>query len=165
MYRLSDNYLRFYVKYIQPNIPLIRKDTYQNIPISSLPGWEAMMGFQVEALILKNRLLLIEALGIYPQDIAADNPYVQRATTRHKGCQIDYLIQLRTQTLFVCEFKFTKHEIGPDVITAMQEKINRLAVPKGYGISPVLVHIGGVANSVYDKQYFYRVIDIKDFIK
>lgn len=80
LYRLSDNYLRFYVKYIQPNLLRIKKGVYKNIPISSLPGWEAMMGFQVENLILKNRLLLLEALGVYPQDIVADNPYIQRAT-------------------------------------------------------------------------------------
>ncbi|MEN8237251.1 MAG: ATP-binding protein [Pseudomonadota bacterium] len=164
LYRLSDSYLRFYVKYIQPNLPHIKKNAYRNIPISSLPGWEAMLGFQVENLILKNRLLLLDALGVYPQDVVADNPYRQRATKRHKGCQIDYLVQLRTNTIFACEFKFTKQEIGSSVISAMQEKINRLAISRGYGICPVLVHIGGVANSVYDKQYFYRVIDAADFL-
>ncbi len=165
LYRISDNYLRFYVKYIQPHLPHIKRGTYRAMPISSLPGWEAMMGFQVENLILENRLLLLKALGLYPEDIVADNPYVQHATTRYRGCQIDYLIQTRTNTLYVCEFKFTKREIGPEVISAMREKIHRLVIPKGYGICPVLVHIGGVANSVYDKQYFYRIIDVADFLR
>ena len=53
-YRLSDNYLRFYIKYIQPNVPRIEKDRFEHHSITALPGWSSIMGFQIENLVLNN---------------------------------------------------------------------------------------------------------------
>jgi len=164
LYRLSDNYLRFFLKYIEPNMPKIANNHYMDLTLSHLPGWQAMMGLQIENLILNNRALLLAALGLAPSDIVADNPYIQRTTTRHTGCQIDYLIQTHTNTLFVCEFKTTKRELGIEVIESVQEKIDRLAVPRGFAVVPVLVHLGEVSRAVYEKKYFYRIIDLADFL-
>ncbi len=75
----------------------------------------------------------------------ADNPYIQRATSVKKGCQIDYLIQTQTCNLFVCEFKFKRRELGIELIEEMKDKINRLSIPHGFGIVPVLLHLGGVS--------------------
>lgn len=164
LYRLSDNYLRFYLKYIEPNMPKISTDSYKHISLSQLPGWDSMMGLQVENMLLKNRYLLLEKLGISPADIIADNPYAQRSLARQKGCQIDYLIQTHTNTLFVCEFKFKRQKIGLEIVEEMKEKISNFVKPRGYGIAPVLVHIGEVAASVYDARYFYRIINVEDLL-
>ncbi|MEN8236044.1 MAG: ATP-binding protein [Pseudomonadota bacterium] len=163
LYRLSDNYIRFYIKYIEPNLAKINSQRFKHTSLSTLPGWETMMGLQVENLILKNRHLILKKLGIPPHDIVNDNPYIQHPTKRQRGCQIDYLIQTHTNNLYVCEFKFRRKEIKSDVIDSMQEKIKRFVVPKGFAISPVLIHSGGVSDAVYDRRYFYRIIDITDF--
>ncbi len=165
IYRLSDCYLRFYIKYIGPNLLKIKQDAFRDIAISTLPGWDSIFGFQVESLLLKNRSLLHKNIGIHPTDILADNPYIQNSTIRHKGCQIDYLIQSHSHSLFVCEFKFSRGEIGSQVIEQMQEKIKRLSTPRGYGVCPVLVHMGDVAGGVYSRNYFYRVIDIMNLLE
>ncbi len=165
LHRLSDNYLRFYIKYIQPNLPKIEKKFYENFSLSQLVGWETMMGFQIENLLLKNRHLLLKALGLNPGDIVADNPYIQRPrSTRQKGCQIDYLIQTHAKNLYLCEFKFTKREIGPEILTEMKEKERRFSAPRGFAKVPVLFHLGSVADSVYESGYFYRIIDITEFL-
>jgi uncharacterized protein len=163
-YRLSDNYLRFFIKYIEPNLRKIEKNAYKDLSLTALPGWEAMMGYQVENLILKNRTLLLKALNILPSDVVADNPYIQRATAGKRGCQIDYLIQTQTSNLFICEFKFKRRELGLEVIDEVKEKINRLVIPHRFGAVPVLLHLGGVSDKVYDTNYFYRIIDIADFL-
>jgi AAA+ ATPase superfamily predicted ATPase len=162
LYRLSDNYLRFYIHYIEPNLTKIEQGAFSDVPLSSLPGWEPMLGFQLENLLLKNRTLLYQALGIHAQDIVIDNPYVQKASGRKKGCQIDYLIQMRSNTLFVCEVKMRRRELGLEVIDEMQKKIDSLSTPKGYGISPVLFHLGPISDALLSSQYFYRMIDIAD---
>lgn len=162
LYRLSDNYLRFYTHYIEPNLTKIEQGSFLEVPLSSLPGWEPMLGFQLESLLLKNRSLLYRALGIHPQDIVMDNPYIQKATGRNKGCQIDYLIHMRSNTLFVCEVKMRRRELGLEVIDEMKAKIASLAVPKGFGISPVLFHLGPVSDALLSSRYFYRIIDIAD---
>jgi len=162
LYRLSDNYLRFYIHYIEPNLTKIEQDSFLEVPLSSLPGWEPMLGFQLENLLLKNRTLLYQAIGIHAQDIVIDNPYVQKASGRKKGCQIDYLIQMHSNTLFVCEVKMRRRELGMEVIEAMKTKIASLALPKGFGISPVLFHLGPISDSLLSSRYFYRIIDVAD---
>jgi len=164
LHRLSDNYLRFFIKYIEPNLPKIEKQAYEDLTLSQLPGWEAMMGFQVENLLLKNRIHILKALGLNPADVVADNPYIQQSNTRQKGCKIDYLIQTHAKNLYLCEFKFKRREIGSEIIDSMKEKEMRFSTPRGFAKIPVLFHLGGVSDSVHERQYFYRVIDITDFL-
>ncbi len=149
LYRLSDCFLRFYVKYIEPG----------------LKPSEGSYGFQVESLLLQNRSLLCKAIGIRNEDIVADNPYLQRATSTRKGCQIDYLVQTVTNNLFVCEFKFHARELECEIIETMGKKIGSLSIPKGLAPVPVLFHIGGVSASLEERRYFYRIVDISRFLK
>ena len=121
-----------------------------------------MLGFQLENLLLKNRSLLYQALGIHAQDVVIDNPYFQKTSGRKKGCQIDYLIQMHSNTLFVCEVKMRRRELGLEVIDAMKTKIASLSYPKGFGIAPVLLHLGPVSDALLSSRYFYRIIDIAD---
>ena len=162
LYRLSDNYLRFYIHYIEPNLAKIEQGVFSEISVLSLPGWEPILGFQLENLLLKNRPLIYKAAGIHPQDIAFDNPYIQKPTSRKKGCQIDYLIQMHSNTLFVCEIKMRKRELGLEVIDEMKKKISSISVPKGFGIAPILLHLGPVSAALLNSRYFYRIIDIAD---
>ena len=164
LYRLSDNYLRFYLKYIEPNLENIDKNTFMNQKLSDLPGWDSIMGFQVENLILKNRATLVQKIGIPFQDIVADNPYIQKQTKQHRGCQIDYLIQTKANNLVVCEFKFRKNENNNSVVDEVKEKIKRLSIPRGFGVASVLIHMGDVSESVIESQYFYRILDLSDWL-
>lgn len=88
LYRLSDNYLRFYIHYIEPNLAKIEQGSFLESPLSSLPGWEPMLGFQLENLLLKNRSLIYKALGIHSQDILFDNPYLQKASAQKKDARL-----------------------------------------------------------------------------
>ncbi len=58
-YRLSDNYLRFYLKYIAPNRSKIEKDGFSDSMLSRLPAWEGIMGLQFENLVIHNRKVLL----------------------------------------------------------------------------------------------------------
>ncbi len=148
LYRLSDCFLRFYVRYIEPKIK----------------PQEGGYGFQVENLLLQNRPLLCKAIGIPSEDVVADNPYLQTSTKSRKGCQVDYLIQTVTNNLFVCEFKFSNREVGCEVVDEMQKKIKSLAVPRGYAVVPVLFHISGINPALEERRYFYRTIDMHCFL-
>jgi hypothetical protein len=86
-------------------------------------------GWQFENIVLKNRLAIFERLHIDPNDVLYDNPFFQRKALRHAGCQIDYLIQIRQSTLYVCEIKFSKNVVPLSVISDVQEKIARLSMP------------------------------------
>lgn len=163
-YRLSDNYLRFYLKYIEKNQRKIENDHFDGQSIASLPGWDGIMSLQFENLVLNNRRQIWDKLHIYPGDILSDNPFFQRTTTKTPGCQIDYLIHTKFNTLYVCEIKFSKHEIGNEIISEMQHKIDRLKRPKGFSCRPVLIHVNGVSDRVLENDYFVNVIDFSQLL-
>lgn len=165
LYRISDPYMRFYFKAIEPNLSGIADGGFEQIPLSSMPGFETHMGLQLEALLIQNRPLLLQKLGISPVDIVRSGPYRQTKNTTQQGCQIDYLIQTKTNNLFICEFKFKRREINNEIISEMQNKISRLKTPKGFAKIAVLFHLSGVSSAVDTNPLFYRIVDIGDFLE
>lgn len=163
-YRLSDNYLRFYLKYIKPNWQKIHNEQFATT-LNNLLGWSSIIGLQFENLVLNNRLAMQKLLGIKAEDIVVDNPYFQRKTAKYPGCQIDYLIQTKYNTLFACEIKFSRHEINSTVIQDMQEKLMRLVLPKGMSCFPVLIHVNGVKEQVEESGYFAKIIDFNQLLE
>lgn len=164
LFRLSDNYLRFYLKVIEPLLDQISLNAFAEASLASIPGWNSIMGLQIENLLLTNRPQILKAIGVHPQDVVMNNPYIQRSTKAQKGVQIDFLIQTETKTLYLCEIKFRRNELKSDVITEVQTKIENLSIPKGYSICPVLFHSNGVSDSILDSRFFYKIIDMNDFL-
>ena len=165
LYRISDPYMRFYLKVIEPNLGAIVDGGFDEMPLSTMTGFETHLGLQLEILLLQNRNLLIQKLGISPVDVVRSGSYRQTKTTTQKGCQIDYLVQTKTNNLYICEFKFKKREINTEIIHEMQDKISRLKAPKGFAKVAVLFHLSGVVSSVAVNPYFYRIVDIVDFLE
>ena len=147
--------MRFYLKLIEPQRNKIDLNGFQNKAISSLPGFEAHVGLQLEQLLLQNRNALMTSIGINLADMIASGPFRQSKSTSKAGCQIDFLIQTTTKNLFFCEFKFKRRELGVDVISAVQDKVTALKVPRGFAVIPVLFHIGGVSSNVATSDYFF----------
>lgn len=164
LYRLSDNYVRFYLEYIEPSMAKIERNSFKFQSLSSLPGWNSIMGYQFENMVLKNRHYIIAQLGINYDDIVTDNPYFQRTTAKMPGCQIDYLIQTKSGLLYVCEMKFMLNPITTAVIKEMQEKIKRLKRPKGFSVWPVLIYANEVQQEVIDSGYFAKIIDFSKIL-
>jgi uncharacterized protein len=107
---------------------------------------------------LKNKRLLLSVLGVRLGEIVREGPYFQNQTTKHAGCQIDYLIQTR-HSLFVVEIKFSKSELTSAVVQEVREKVEALITPRNLSIRPVLVHVNGVAEAVENADYFDKVLD------
>lgn len=158
-YRISDNYLRFYLKYIAPNKEKVERNSYSEQSLSFLPGWEGMMGLQFENLVLNNRKSLLTLINVKPDEIIYDNPFFQKKTLRQESCQIDYLVQTRFDTLYICEIKFSRHPLKASIINEVQEKIEKLKVPRHISRRPVLVHVNGVSDEVIESRYFSNIVD------
>lgn len=163
-YRLKDNYTRFYMRTILPNRERIAKGYFANRSLSTLPGWQSLLGLHFESLVLNNQASLISLLGLLPEDIVFGNPFFQRKSSRHPGCQIDYMVQTVQQVLYVCEIKFHQKAIEPSVIDELDDKLSRLEYPKGFSIRTVLIHVNGVTDSLIDSQYFSHIIDFGELL-
>ena len=164
-YRLSDNYLRFYLKYIAPNRIKIEKRNVPASMLNNLPGWEGIMVLQFENLVVHNFKTLWKMLSIPEEEIVMDGPFFQSPTLKQPGCQIDYMIQTRFHNLYLCEVKFSKNPIGEKIIKEMEEKTRRLKAPKRFSIRPVLIHVNGVEDVVLERGCFDKVIDFGHLLK
>jgi AAA+ ATPase superfamily predicted ATPase len=162
-YRLRDNYLRFYLKYIEPKRELIKKNIYQEAHLERLPQWQTIMGLQFENLVLNNLKSIIQRLNIAPETIISAAPYFQNQTTRQLAVQIDLLIHSQ-YTLYLCEIKFRK-KIENSIINEMIEKIKRLKIPNHLSVRPVLIYHGELSESVVKSNYFSHLIDFSELLE
>lgn len=159
-YRLSDNYLRFYLKYLEKNVDKIERGSFVLHSLNTLENWSTICGLQFENLVLHNRSKIKEYLNIDLSNVVSDNPFFQHKTAKQSGCQIDYLIQTKFNCLYVCEIKFSKNSLDTSVIEEMKAKMATLKSPKGFSRRPVLIHANGVSEAVLESQYFSHVIDL-----
>lgn len=163
-FRLSDNYIRFYLKYIAKNLDKISRGLYEQKSLTSLNELDSIMGLQFENLVVNNRATIHAALGISATDIVNANPYFQTHTTKHVGCQIDYMIQTKYGCLYICEIKFSKHPISLNVINEVEDKIKALVLPRGISCCPVLIHVNGVTKDLIEEDYFAKIIDFAQML-
>ena len=162
--RISDNYVRFYLKSIMPQRSSILSGSYDSDSIFHKEGWKSLLGLQFETLVLNNIIPLCMHLGIPKGDVVKAGPFFQRPSTKQKGCQIDLLIQTHHRVLYLVEIKFSQNEISSDVKKEIEEKIMRLAVPKGFSIKPVLIHVNGVSSGIYCDRFFSNVVDFAELL-
>lgn len=159
-YRLSDNYMRFYLKYMERRLPQIERGVYRFKSLEHLPEWRPMMGLQLENLVVNSRRAVHEALRLDENSIVNENPWFQPATATREGCQIDLMIQTRFSCLYVCEVRFSTRPIGTEIIKEVQNKIKRLERPRHFSCRPVLIHIGGVTRDLENSDYFGDIVDV-----
>ncbi len=164
-FRISDNYIRFYLKYIAPNKESILRGSFQDRPLAITSGWEAVMGLQFENLVIQNRSILYDLLHIHPGEILCDGPYFQKPTKHRPGCQIDYMIQTKYNTLYVCEIKFSKHSTQIAVIKEVQQKMMNLDTRGIMSIRPVLIHVNGVDEAVSAEDFFAEIINFGQMLQ
>lgn len=151
-YRLSDNYLRFYLKYVEPHRDQIIKGRFKSTALEQLDQWDTLMGFQFENLVLENLGVIFKQLRIPQQTVLYAGPYRQSKTLRQQGCQIDLLIQTK-RSFYLCEIKF-KSQISTSVIQEVDRKIGAIKLPKNQSIRTVLIYDGQLAPSIEEDQAF-----------
>ena len=161
-YRLKDNYLRFYLRYIDPLLDNIKKGLYEDAALSDIINMDSIFGLQFENLVLNNLKQVISLLGIRPANIISASPHYQNQTQRRKSCQVDLLIQTR-QSSYICEIKF-RQSIGTEVIESMKEKMSRLNLSSAKSIRYVLVHAGAVTSDLVKAQFFDHILNVEDWL-
>jgi AAA+ ATPase superfamily predicted ATPase len=162
--RLRDNYLRFYLKYIEPLRLKILKGGKKISSISELPQFESIMGMQFENLILGNRNLILQKLGITNSQIVTAAPYYQVKSSRNNGsCQVDLLIHTKLDVFYLSEMK-CKKMIDKSIIKEVQKKEHAIKLPKRSSLKPVLIYEGEIypGHQAEIENYFYAIIHFAD---
>lgn len=164
-FRLGDNYMRFYLKYIEPRRKAIGQGSSGEFVLEDLPGWQSVLGFQFENLVLNNLEAVEKRLGISGKVLRA-GPYRQTATKRRKGCQVDLMLETE-HSLYLCEIKL-RRSIGKEVVGEVAEKWQRLSMPrsqKHLNKFPVLIYAGELEPALAKSDYFRTCINFGDLLK
>lgn len=161
-YRLSDNYLRFYLKYIHPNSTKIEKGLFRNSGIDRLPTFDIFVGLQFENIILNNYIDVCRILNISLTSVLNIGSYFQSETARQKACQIDLLIQTKN-TLYVCELK-ARRNVDISVIEEVKKKIKILKRPPTLSVRAVLIYAGELNQEIVEENYFDEIINFDELL-
>ena len=161
-FRLSDNYLRFYLKYVEPKRTAIKKGIYQRVPLEALEAWDSIMGLQFENLIHNSRDELLSILGLGNTTIKNLGPYYQTQTQRRKACQIDLLIRTGA-SLYIIEAKARK-KVPTSVIDEVRQKIDRLKVPRSLPVRTVLAYEGELEPGIRNTDFFDHLVSFEQLL-
>ena len=154
-FRLSDNYLRFYLKYVAPKKRRVEQGLLRSVAVERLTGWNTVLGLQAENLVLSSLPDLWRASGL--DDVAFEHvgPYNQRATKRRQGCQIDLLAR-RAGRVYVFEVKF-RRKIPASTAAEVDEKVARLELPRSISVRTGLVYAGELPAALATDAFDYLV--------
>jgi AAA+ ATPase superfamily predicted ATPase len=159
-YRVGDNFLHFYLKFIEP-----LKSRIEKLPlkIGALKNWESIVGYQFQNVVYANLPAVLSRLGLSSEDVMQLGPYFQRPNTKQRGCQIDLLIQTRHRTLYFCEIKCQK-ELSASVEAEIAEKIASFKRRKGMTIRPVLVYSGELSSALAESEFIDQFISVSELV-
>ena len=156
-YRLSDNYSRYYLKFVERVTKAIDSGSYAFTSLSKLSGWDTVMGLQFENLVVNHYTELLPHLHLGGTVIMSAAPYRKIGRRdRNKGCQVDLLLQAENMLYFV-EAK-RQQKIEASVVRDVDEKIRRVSRPTGVSARAALVYDGELAPSIETDGYFDAVV-------
>jgi uncharacterized protein len=162
-YRLKDNYLRFYLKYIEPVREKIEADISDSRGMASFSAFDAIMGLQLQNLVLNNLPLVLRHLRIAPAQVRSASPYFQNRTKRQEACQIDLLIDTQ-YAVYVCEIKF-RQRLNNSVVDEVAEKARKLKIAAGKSVRRALIYMGELAQGIEESGGFDELISFERLLR
>jgi len=162
-YRLKDNYLRFYLKYIEPAREKIDAGIFDSDAVRSFAAFDAIMGLQFQNLVLNNIPLVLESLKVNLSQLRSASPYFQHQTRRQKACQIDLLIDTK-YAVYICEIKL-RTSLPLSIVDEVAEKGARLKVDRTKSLRRVLIYLGELAPGLEASGAFDHLIPFEKFLQ
>lgn len=159
-YFLTDEFLLFYKKFMEPNKNQIQKN--QDLDLFSKlikPKWSPWLGLAFERFCMNNANYLSQKMGFQDYMIGY-GPYHQK----DPGLQIDLLFQRSDKVIVLCEMKYSDQLISKEIIPQIQSKIDRLRSFKGYTIEKALITTCGADKSLTKEKYFDYVLTTEDLV-
>lgn len=158
-YKLSDEFLIFYFKYILPSQKTLNISSSQNYFKSKVkPVWNSWKGIQFENFCRKNASVILGKLKINDEAINI-GPYFEK-----NNLQVDILIQTNQNRIYACECKYSNTQIDSDIFFEVENKMKILS-PKKQKLFKVLITNLEPNEKLTKAKYFDFVITLKDFLK
>ena len=160
-YRLSDEYLIFYYKFIEPNLQHISESNSKNL-FSTLveKTWTPWLGFSFERFCLKNAYYLAEKMN-FAEEVLHAAPFYAQGDSKF---QIDLIYKRSDKVLTVCEIKYHDSPISSKIIPEFERKLVLLEKPNGFTTEKARISFYGADKSLKDAEYFNHIITLEDIL-
>ena len=157
LYRLTDNYSLFYLKYIRD---LPRNEAGNWLSLSQTQSWKSWSGYAYENICFQHIDKIKAALGISGVHTRHFS-FIVKATDEHEGAQVDLLIDRMDSAISICEVKFYNDEYAltkeeADIIRRKRRVFRQVSRTQKQ-IFMVLITTFGLA----DNKYSLELIDNK----
>jgi len=164
---ISDAYLQFYFKFIQPKLQRIQSGEYDGSPTQAInpDTYHKWLGFSFERFCRKNHFMIADMLGFRAVNYKSGAFYNRATDEEQSGYQIDLLFERDDKVVTICEIKYTQAAIGMKVIAEMERKLELFPNVANKTIQRVLISAAGVERTLVDKGYFDRILTLPDFFK
>ena len=156
LYRISDNYTRFFLRFVRPHADAIEKGLFRFTSLAQLPGWETILGLQFESMVLNNAARLAPLVGLDGPLVLSAAPWRKSGGKRGEGVQIDLLYQTQ-RSVCVVEIR-RRREIGAGIVDEVSRKVERLPLQRGVSVRTALVYEGNLAPAVEACGWFDHLV-------
>lgn len=161
-YELSDEFLVFYFKYIEPNLRIISESSsnrlFDTLTKDSFDSW---LGFAFERFCLKQARKLAAIMG-FADDLLLASPYFSK---NDQGFQIDLLYKRADHVITVCEIKHQRRKINTKIIPEMEKRCTLFKLPRGYVLEKALISLYGPDKSLKDSGYFHHFVVLDEILR
>ncbi len=161
-YRIYDEYLHFYFRFIKPNQAQIIQGHLDSSSLTGQPSYQQWQGLAFERLCRKNARLIAEYLRFSGIQYKGGS-WFTRQKKNTPGAQIDLLFERADRVLTVCEMKYVDSLSGEKITQEFDHKIKILQndYPK-FGIQKVLILGKKIAPPEKIKKYFDCILFAED---
>lgn len=162
-YFISDEFIRFFYKYMQGSRSVIKKKfTQKYFHNHVLNHWSPWLGLAFEYYCVKNANSLARIMG-FSEEVLNAGPFFTR---EKEGLQVDLMFD-RGEVWTLCEIKFHDKPVGVDAIKEMQMKTDKLKthVKKYVSLEYALIAPMGVTKALRKANYFHHIVELEDLFE
>ena len=167
-YILSDEYLQFFFKFIQPNLKNIQKSIYNQNPLKVVTNqqFSIVMGLNFERWCRKNEYLLAQIMNFGNVEYKAGAFFNRKTETDDPTFQIDLMYIRKDHRIIICEIKYYDGIVGAKVKNDVNKKLEKFKELrpkyKNYSYETALITTEGTTPTL--KDYFDYIITFDQLV-
>lgn len=163
MGRLADAYLRFYFRFVDPNLTRIQASGGKfGLKEIGNDAWDSFLGLGFERLVSGNLAVVLDRLAATDR-LRQSGTYWQARSTRREGVQIDMVRERDDGVTHLVECKWLRKAIGQSVLAELERKCALYPNPHQHTLVPVLVAAAGATPAVLESGT--SVITLADLLR
>jgi len=160
--RITDPFLMFYFRFVEPSLAKIRQARTGPIFTRFVPDnkYDVWRGHAFESVCHRHTSLIAEKLGFGAVNFDCGSWY-SRSPGKGRS-QVDLLYLRADRVITLCEMKFRDSKIGAGIIREVEQKKRMLPNPKGMTIECVLISATPPTRDLFQERYFNRILQLDD---